>query len=138
MNRTLIDTDILSYYLKGDKIVVENFRRYLKLFNVIEISLITYYEIVSGLLAKNSFKQLSIFDEFIGVNLIIPLTEKSARISSELYSTLRQNGKIVDDIDLFIAGVALENDMILATNNDNHFARIPGLIIENWKTHYVE
>lgn len=135
MNRVLVDTDILSYYFKGDKIVVENFRKYLEQFDLIEISLVTYYEIVSGLLAKNALKQLNIFDEFISSNLIVPMTEKSARISSELYSTLKQSGKIVDDVDLFIAGIAIENDMILATNNEKHFGRIPGLISANWKTH---
>jgi tRNA(fMet)-specific endonuclease VapC len=89
--------------------------------------------LLSGLLAKNALKQLNLFDEFISVNLIIPMTEKSARISSELYSTLKRSGKIVDDVDLFIAGTAIENDMILAMNNDSHFGRIPGLIIENWE-----
>jgi len=138
MNRALVDTDILSYYFKGDKIVVENFRKYIEQFDLIEISLITYYEIVSGLLAKNALKQLNLFDEFISGNLIAPMTEKSARISSEIYSTLKQSGKIVDDVDLFIAGIAIENDIILATNNDSHFSRIPGLIIENWKTRIME
>jgi tRNA(fMet)-specific endonuclease VapC len=138
MNRALVDTDILSYYFKGDKIVVENFRKYIEQFDLIEISLITYYEIVSGLLAKNALKQLNLFDEFISGNLIVPMTEKSARISSEIYSTLKQSGKIVDDVDLFIAGIAIENDIILATNNDSHFSRIPGLIIENWKTRIME
>lgn len=138
MNRVLVDTDILSYYFKGDKTVVENFRKYLDQFDLIEISLITYYEIVSGLLSKNALKQLDLFDEFISGNLIIPMTEKSARISSELYSALKQSGKIVDDVDLFIAGIAVENEMILATNNDKHFKRIPGLIIENWKRGIME
>jgi tRNA(fMet)-specific endonuclease VapC len=32
-----------------------------------------------------------------------------------------------------IAGVAIENEMILVTNNENHFGRIPGLSIDNWK-----
>ena len=138
MNRALVDTDILSYYFKGDKIVVENFKKYLEQFDLIEISLITYYEIMSGLLAKNALKQLNLFDDFISGNLIVPMTEKSARISSELYSALKQSGKIVDDVDLFIAGIAIENDMILATNNENHFGRIPELIIENWKTRILE
>ncbi len=52
MNRVLIDTDILSYYFKGDEIVVEHFEHYLQYYDLIEISLISYYEIVSGLLAK--------------------------------------------------------------------------------------
>lgn len=133
MNRALIDTDILSYYLKGDPNVKRNFEKYLDHYDIIEISLITYYEITSGLMAKNAFKQLNIFEDFISENIIIPLTEKSVKISSEIYSTLRQSGNTVDDIDLLIAGVAIENEMTLVTNNDNHFSRIPGMKIENWK-----
>lgn len=133
MNRALIDTDILSYYFKGDELVVKNFEKYLQIYDLIEISLLTYYEITSGLLAKNALKQLSIFDDFVACNIVIPISEKSARISSELYSTLRKSGNIVDDIDLLIAGVAIENDMTLVTNNENHFSRIPGLNIQNWK-----
>lgn len=138
MNRALIDTDILSYYFKGDKTVVENFEIYLRHYDFIEISLITYYEIIGGLLAKNAIKQLRIFDDFLIDNLIIPLTESSVKISAESYSTLRQSGKIIDDIDLLIAGVAIENEMILVTNNENHFKRIPGLKIDNWSKHILE
>ncbi len=60
MNRVLIDTDILSYYFKGDEIVIGNFKNYLQEYDMIEISLVTYYEIVGGLLAKNALKQLNV------------------------------------------------------------------------------
>ncbi|MEX0982389.1 MAG: type II toxin-antitoxin system VapC family toxin [Bacteroidales bacterium] len=133
MNRVLIDTDILSYYFRGDKKVVENFEIYLQHFDLIEISIITYYEILGGLLAKNALKQLRVFDDFVIDNLVIPMTDNSAKISAELYSTLRLSGKIVDDIDLLIAGIAIDNDLTLITNNENHFNRIPGLMIDNWK-----
>ncbi len=135
MNRALIDTDILSYYFKGDSLVVENFKKYLTEYDIIEISLITYYEIMSGLLHKNAHKQLEIFNDFVTDNIVIALTEESCKISSELYSKLRIKGELIDDIDLLIAGVAIENEMTLVTNNDNHFGRIPGLKIENWKMH---
>ena len=133
MNRVLIDTDILSYYFKGDKKVIENFELYLKHHDLIEISIITYYEILGGLLAKNALKQLNVFEDFVVDNLVIPMTDNSAKISAELYSTLRQSGKIIDDIDLLIAGIAIDNDLTLITNNENHFNRIPGLKIGNWK-----
>lgn len=133
MNRALIDTDILSYYFKGEKNVCKRFEEYLKKFEILEISIITYYEIVSGLLAKNAEKQLAVFEDFSKENLIIPLTEKSARISAELYAKLRQKGTVVDDIDLLIAGIAIENEMVLVTNNQKHFGRIDGLNVENWK-----
>ena len=134
MNRALIDTDILSYYFKGDQDVIRNFENYLNHFDVIEISLITYYEILRGLLSKNALKQLAVFEDFVTVNVVLPLSEKSVKISAELYSTLRNAGTTLDDIDLLIAGVAIENEMTLVTNNESHFGRIPGLKIENWKT----
>lgn len=133
MNRFLIDTDILSYYFKGDPEVVKKFNTYLDHFDLIEISLVTYYEITSGLLAKNALKQLAVFEDFAAENIVIPLTEKSVKISAELYSSLRQSGNTLDDIDLLIAGVAIENEMTLVTNNERHFGRIPGMKIENWK-----
>ena len=133
MNRALIDTDILTYFLKGDPDVVQNLNNYLDYYGVLEINLITYYEILSGLLAKDAYRQLSVFEDFVSENIILPLTEKSAKISAEIYSTLRKSGNTLDDIDLFIAGIALENDMTLITNNVKHFSRIPGLKIENWK-----
>ena len=133
MNRAVIDTDILSYYLKGDPDVVKKFEQYLDQYEILEISIITYYEITSGLLAKNALKQLNTFEEFISENLILPLTEKSAKISAEIYAILRQSGNTIDDIDLLIAGIAIENEMTLVTNNDSHFDRIPNLKTENWK-----
>jgi tRNA(fMet)-specific endonuclease VapC len=132
MIRALIDTDILSYYLKGYEKVVGNFKQYLEQYDLIEISLITYYEIIGGLLAKNAWKQLTVFENFVSDNSVIPVTERSAKISAELYSTLRQSGNSVDDIDLLIAGIAIENEMVLVTNNEKHFEKIPGLKIANW------
>lgn len=106
-------------------------------FDLIEISLITYYEIMSGLLNKNALKQLEIFNDFVTENIVIAPTEESCKISAEIYSKLRNNGELIDDIDLFIAGIAIENEMTLVTNNENHFGRIPGLRIENWKKQTV-
>jgi tRNA(fMet)-specific endonuclease VapC len=134
MNRVLIDTDILSYYFKGDVDVVKNFNRYLDHHDLLEISLITYYEITSGLLAKGALKQLSVFESFASENIVLPLTEQSVRISAQIFSSLRRSGTPLGDIDLLIAGVAIEHELILVTNNQNHFSRIPGFKIENWKT----
>ena len=137
MNRAIIDTDILSYYFKGNQTVIKNFEKYLQDFDLIEISIITYYEIIGGLMAKNALKQLNIFQDFVDQNIVIPMTENSAKISAELYSTLRQQGNTVDDIDLLIAGIAIDNDLTLITNNENHFNRIPGLQVENWSKHVL-
>jgi tRNA(fMet)-specific endonuclease VapC len=127
----------LSYYFKGNQTVIKNFEKYLQDFDLIEISIITYYEIIGGLMAKNALKQLNIFQDFVDQNIVVPMTENSAKISAELYSTLRQQGNTVDDIDLLIAGIAIDNDLTLITNNENHFNRIPGLRVENWSKHVL-
>lgn len=132
MKRVLIDTDISSYFFKGNPKVITHFESYLDFFDSIEISLITYYEITSGLLAKKAMRQLKVFEQFVDEIRIIPLTEKFSKISAELFAFFRKDGKTLDDIDLLIAGVAIENDLVLVTNNEKHFDRIPNLKIENW------
>ena len=76
MDKVIIDTDILSYFLKGEPNVVKNFKNYLKENDSMNFSIITYYEIISGLLFKNAHKQLEIFEQFTLSNNIIFLTGK--------------------------------------------------------------
>jgi tRNA(fMet)-specific endonuclease VapC len=72
------------------------------------------------------------FMEFASQNNIILLTTESTEIAAKIYADLRKKGTPVDDIDLLIAGVALENDFIMVTNNTSHFERIETLKVENW------
>ena len=133
MRECLVDTDILSYYFKGEEAVIQNFRKYSEKFSFINLSLITYYEILSGLRFKNSNKILNNFIQFSRENNIIPLTIKSVNFSSIIYSELRKSGQALADADILIAGIALENNLTLVTNNVRHFSKIKGLIIDNWK-----
>ena len=72
------------------------------------------------------------FEKFCNENLVLPLTATSCNVAAELYALTREKGTPVDDIDLLIAGIALENELALVTNNEKHFGRIPNLKIENW------
>ena len=133
MTECLVDTDILSFYFRGEPNVVLRFTDYLKEFDQINISIITYYEIIGGLKFKKSEKQLLEFEAFVSNNTIIHLSEDSARISGDKYAELRQAGITIGTSDLLIAGIAIENDLTLVTNNKKHYAPIKGLIIENWR-----
>ena len=76
---------------------------------------------MSGLSYKSALKQLEIFNDFVTENIVIPATEESCKISSDIYSDLRIKGELIDDIDLLIAGIAIENELTLVTNNTNFF-----------------
>lgn len=133
MTESLVDTDILSFYFKGDQRVVDNFNEYLKEFDVINISIITYYEVLGGLKFKKAEKQIREFEEFIVNNTIIHISEESAKISGDVYADLRQRGITIGTSDILIAGIAIENELTLITNNERHYQSIQGLRIENWK-----
>jgi tRNA(fMet)-specific endonuclease VapC len=63
---------------------------------------------------------------------VLPLTQTACTFAANFYAQLRRQGKPIDDIDLLIAGIALEHKLVLATRNVGHFDRIEGLTVENW------
>lgn len=132
MKPVLVDTDILSEFLRGTPKVVENVEKYLQSYNAINFSIITYYEILNGLLYKDARKQLKRFTDFADLNKILPLTISAARQAAEVYADLKTTGQPIGHTDCLIAGIALINSLQLVTNNIDHFKRIKGLEIINW------
>ena len=128
----MLDTDILSEFLRGNPKVVVKVDEYLKEFGFISLSIITYYEILNGLLYKDARKQLTKFEDFVELNKVVPLTLRTAKISAEIQADLRKKGTVIGHTDTLIAGIAMANEMQLITNNTDHFRRIKGLDIANW------
>lgn len=106
----MVDTDILSFYFKGNQKVVNKFNDYLREFDVIHISIITYYEILGGLKFKKAERQIKEFEEFVSNNTIIHISEESAKISGDVYADLRQKGITIGTSDILIAGIAIETN----------------------------
>ena len=128
-----LDSNIVSYILKEDAKVVSHYRQALKDDCEMAIPPIVYYEIQRGLLAKGLRRYLATFDKLyqsaLQVGFDMPVWEKAAQISASLY----QQGKPIEDADVFIAAYCLVNGYTLVTNNTRHFERVDGLKIVNWK-----
>lgn len=122
----------LSFFFRNQSLVVERFEAYLREHSKINISIITYYEIISGLKHRDARKQLTSFLEFASYNTVLPLTTDSTNVSGDIYASLRKKGTPVDDIDILIAGIAIDNNLIIVTNNRKDFEKIEGLEIEDW------
>ena len=135
MNECLIDTDILTFYMKGDESVKNKVEEYLvnRGFEHLNFSEITYYEIKAGLEYKQAQKQLRLFDDFASNSRIIKLTKRSLDISAKVYGILRRKGIEIGTPDLLIAGIAIENGFTLVTNNEKHYTPIEGLNLVNWR-----
>lgn len=137
MKEVIIDTDILSYYLKGDIQVIKRFAQYLQEHSQLNISIITQFEILSGLEYKKASKQIEKFNDFL-LNCNLPtLSDKSIRLSCKIFGSLRRKGISIGTSDILIAGQALEHDWVLISNNEKHFSHIEGLETANWKKEYT-
>ena len=79
MKSSMLDTDILSEFLRGNPKVIAKVDEYVNEYGFVILSIITYYEILNGLLYKDARKQLERFENFIELNKVIPLTLPMAK-----------------------------------------------------------
>ena len=129
----VLDTDIISYFLKGDMRIVN------KLLATDPKSIFTtsinYSELLFGALnaQHNSKKLLNDAVEIPRIMHVIEYNLEAAEIFATLKAGLVKKGQIITDMDLMIAAVAIVNNCTLVTNNEKHFRRIKKLKIANWK-----
>lgn len=128
----LLDTDILSAVMRQQPAAMVHARAYLAANPRLAFSIITRYEILRGLYAKNATTQLAAFDRLCLVSTVLPLTEAIVVRAAKIYAGLRQRGALIGDGDILIAATALEHGLAIVTNNTAHFQRIAGLQLENW------
>jgi len=130
----LLDTDTLSEIMRGrDSNIVQKAREYLKTHGQFRISIITRYEILRGLKAKQAFRQIALFEERCRKTVIYPLIDDMIVKASDIYAYLYKQGLLISDADILIASTALVNNLTLISGNLEHFNRIPNLVSQSWK-----
>lgn len=65
MNECLLDTDTISFFIKGNPNVVRQMEAYFNHFGQLNMSVISYYEIKNGLLFRDAHSQMKDFDKFV-------------------------------------------------------------------------
>ena len=128
-----LDTNIISYYLKGSRQVVERVDKEAEDDNIV-IPFFAYFEIKKWLLALDSKSKLRAFDkmfEEFGVGMI---DRGTLDIALSIYIKLRKDGNTIGDADSILAAYCLQNNFVFVTNNEKHFKKIENLEVVNWAT----
>jgi tRNA(fMet)-specific endonuclease VapC len=95
------------------------------------ISIITHGEIWYGV-KKNGSEELARKVAAVTRRLYVaPLQIPGDQRYAEIRLALRQ-GRNIGPNDLWIAAHALALNVVLVTNNEDEFSRVPGLTVENW------
>ena len=127
----ILDSDILIYFLKGEKKVVEEVLKIAA--DELFTTRVNYTELLYG--AYNSSKiedNLTKFKNFLERFTILEFDERSSEIFAQTKAKLKKEGNIIVDMDLMIASIAIANEQELATNNHKHFERIRNLKTLKW------
>ena len=127
----LLDTDTLIYFLKGNEIVVENFKNNTNMPKA--ISIVTYGEMIYGARKSERVSQnLAKVHRLAEIYPIVDITRSVMDSFGEIKATLSTIGITVDDFDLLIGCTALTLNYAIVTNNTKHYQKIPGLRVVNW------
>jgi tRNA(fMet)-specific endonuclease VapC len=132
MKSSLLDTNILTAFLKGHPQVVAQMEQHLDEVGRPSISIITYYELLRGLKELGSPRRLADFEDLIRNLHVRLLTRRVIGTAADLYVGLRQSGEPLEDADILIAATALAHSLVLVMDNEQHFLRVPELKVENW------
>jgi tRNA(fMet)-specific endonuclease VapC len=138
MPKTLLDTDILSEYLKGhDRNVIRRAADYARQHGVFTFTSVTVHEIVFGLELKQAPAQLQKALLWLNQNEQITPTAADYLQAAIIKAAARKQGSIVELPDCLIAAIAVRLGLPLATGNTEDFQAIQrtgvALQIENWR-----
>jgi len=131
MLKYLLDTNIVIYTMKRRPQQVK--RRFQQHDGQMCISAVTLGELVFGAEHSQQVEQnLADIEALVARLEVLPFDSKGAHHFGQIRAALYAMGQPIGPYDMMIAGHARAYGLILVTNNVNEFARVPGLLIENW------
>jgi tRNA(fMet)-specific endonuclease VapC len=131
----MLDTNICSFVIRKRPLaVLDRLETAARRRDRIVISVVTFYELWNGAMAKTASPQLgALVSEFVGrLTNVSSWDTRAALAAARLRAVLRSAGTPIGENDAMIAGHALAENCVLVTNNPREFARVPDLRVEDW------
>lgn len=130
MKKYLLDTNTCIFYIKG-KFELD------KKFEDVDpdncfFSEITLAELKFGVEnSEKKEKNQKALNNFLTGIAVVPIFH-SLDLYAKEKARLRKQGTPVDDFDLLIGVTSVAHNLIMVTNNTEHFKRIKGISLEDW------
>jgi predicted nucleic acid-binding protein len=121
---TFIDTSVIIDFLAGDEKIVSLIKELAER-EEIKTTTITEYELLKH---KGELKR-QVAEKFLSAIIVCPFDRASARKAALLFEKLSKTGKMINENDLFIAGISFANDDLLLTR-DQKFTNIDDVNIK--------
>ena len=114
----LLDTGFLIDFFKGEKRTQSIIGR------DVATTVITYHEILTGLKHKKAEKEGTFFKDFFSKIRIYDFDLAAAEASSDIMAKLLSSGRVVNALDVLIAGIAIANHAEHVATTDSDFLEL--------------
>jgi len=131
----ILDTNILIDILNDNPVVMEKLARVG--IHKCCMSTISLHELYYGAQLAREKKEEYFVKEMNKISRLIedidvhPLAA-DGKDYAKIKHLLKEQGNMIDDFDIVIAGQAISEGLTVVTDNVKHFNRIEGLKLENW------
>lgn len=129
----LLDTNTLSYALKGRQPVLDRLEKAAWEGRTFLLGSIVHYELLRYLKLKGSHRLLRLYDQLVSSWSRCGLDFEDWSEASSLWAERHRLGRPVSDFDLLLATLARKHGAVLVTSNVKHFKDF-GLLLEDWST----
>ena len=133
MSVFVLDSNILSFYLRQDPQIIQKVQDALLVGNEVLIGPIAYYEVKRGLLAVKAEKRLIEFSALCQTLGVGQMDNSILDAAADIYCELREKKQTIEDADIFSAAFCRCHGFTLVTHNVKHFDAISGLCYCDWK-----
>lgn len=128
--RFLLDTDTISFALRGQGGVADELRR--RSPSEVCTSSVVAGELELGVARRGSRKLRRELEGLYSGLEVLPYDLEAARRYGRLAAVLLDEGVPIGVEDMMVAAHALSRGLTLVTHNRKHFERVKGLRVEDW------
>ncbi len=127
-SKYLLDTNIISAWLSGEKNIADN----IEASTTVYIPLVVIGELFYGAFySDKKQKNINDIEKLVSRYKILQADKQTAKDYGQIKTALRKKGRPIPDNDIWIAALAIQHKIILATR-DAHFNEVPTLKTVRW------
>lgn len=129
----LLDTNVCIRFMNNRSAKIRHRFEFVG-FADICVSAVTRAEMMFGAAqSKFSTQTRALQEEFLNYFVSLPFDDAAANVYGTVRARLKLLGTPIGPNDLFIASIALANNLTLVTHNVREFSRVEELNIEDWE-----
>ncbi len=83
-------------------------------------------------LSESKEENINAVNQLLSMLVIYPFDIIDGKIYGEIRASLKRKGELINELDIFIASIAIEKDIKLITRNIKHYEKVHKVQVETW------